>query len=75
MSVNVFEIAASFFGVSVDEVKLNYEKIPDIDAYYFWQKQRGSCSLIVGINGEKLGATSAVSFEKHLEAFVNGKRN
>lgn len=46
-----------------------------MDVYYFWNLSCDGIAVIVSENGEKLGATSSVSYERHVEAFASGKRN
>lgn len=53
----------------------NYKELPEQDAYYFWNPVRGGIAVIVGKDGEKLGASSGINFEKHLQAYIDGKRN
>ncbi len=71
----IYEKVADLLNMTTNEVKENCKKIDDIDAYYFWNSNRGGCSLIINEAGEKLGASSAVSFEKHINAYKSGKRN
>ncbi|MBQ6908075.1 MAG: hypothetical protein IJQ28_06830 [Clostridia bacterium] len=75
MNSNIVNIAASVMKITPEEAEKHYTKIENIDAYYFWNPARGGISVIVAENGEKLGATSSVSYERHIEAFLNGKRN
>lgn len=72
---NIIEIAAKAMKVSIEDAQKHNKKIPDIDAYYFWNPIRGGIAVIVASNGEKLSATSTISYEKHLAAFIDGKRN
>ena len=46
----------------------------NIDASYIFEPVRGGVGLIVASDGSVLFATSSISFDKHLEAFINGKR-
>ena len=69
------EIAAKVMKVSVEEALKHSKKIPEQDAYYFWNPVRGGIAVIVSTQGEKLGATSSIGFEKHLKAFLEGRRN
>jgi len=70
-----FEIAMRVLGIDEDTARSNNKVVPEIGGFYFWQPGRGGASLLVSGEGETLAATSAVSFEKHLEAFLSGKRN
>ena len=75
MDKKLIEIAALVMKISCEEAEKHYKEVPEIDAYYFWNPVRGGISVIINKNGEKLGATSSVSFEKHVKAFQAGKRN
>lgn len=75
MDTKLVEIAANALHISSEEARKNCKKIDSIDAYYFWKPVRGGAAIIVDSNGEKLGATSSVSFDRHLRAFLSGKRN
>ena len=69
------EIAMRVLGIDEDTASSNFKTVPEINGFYFWQSGRGGASLLVSGEGETLAATSAVSFDKHLEAFLSGKRN
>lgn len=75
MDNKIIEDVAKKLHMSVEDVKKHSKEVPEIDGYYFWQPVRGGIAVLVNENGEKLGATSSVSFEKHLKAFKEGKRN
>lgn len=75
MEDRILEIAENTIKVSRDELLNHYKELQDIEAFYFWNPVRGGLSVIVGKDGTKLGATSAVSFEKHVQAYKSGKRN
>lgn len=75
MNKNIFEIAAITLNISIDDAMKYYKEIPSVNGYYFWNPVRGGASVIIDQDGEKLTATSIVSFERHLNAFKNGKRN
>ncbi len=75
MDHNIMEIAAKAMKLSVEEVKKYQKAVPEIDGWYFWNPIRGGIAVLVNAAGEKLAATSGVSFEKHLKAFQGGKRN
>ena len=61
--------------LSREETEKNYKVLSEINAFYFWNNLRGGRSIIIKENGEKLVASSIVSFEEHLYAFIDGKRN
>ena len=71
----IYKIVSEALKMSEEDVRKNCKRIEDINAYYFWNSERGGNALIINLEGEKLGATSAVSFEEHLAAFKNGIRN
>ena len=75
MDEKLFEIAANSMKSPLETAKTNCKEIPEIDGYYFWNPVRGGISVIINRDGEKLAATSSVSFEKLLAAFIDGKRN
>ena len=76
MDQKLIEIAAGVMKVTAEEAEQHCKKIPEIEgAYYFWNPARGGIAVIVAANGEKLGATSSVSYQRHVEAFLGGKRN
>ena len=75
MDKKIAEIAAKVMKVSVEEALKHNKEIPGHDAYYFWNPVRGGIAVIVNVQGEKLGATSSVGFERHLAAFLEGRRN
>ena len=75
MEKEILETAAMAIGLTPEEAALHYREVPEIDGYYFWEPGRGGVALLINRNGETLGATSSVSFEKHLQAFLAGRRN
>lgn len=75
MDNKIIEDVAKRLHMSVEDVKKYCKEVPEIDGYYFWQPFRGGISIIINNVGEKLCATSSISFEKHLKAFKEGKRN
>ena len=75
MEHKLVEIAAAVLRITPEEALQHCRKIDNMDAWYFWQPIRGGIAVIVDEKGEKLGATSVISFEHHLQAFLGGKRN
>lgn len=75
MNRDIVEIAAQSLRIPVEDVQKHVKCIDGINAYYFWNPVRGGLAVIVSEEGEKLTATSSISFNKHLEAFLDGKRN
>ncbi len=66
---------AALLNITVEEAEKNNKELPNLEAHYFWSTARGGRSVIIKANGEKLVATSSVNYEKHLQAFIDGKRN
>lgn len=75
MSNNIIEIAAQAMHVTIEVAQKHYKIIDGFNAFYFWNPVRGGLAVIVSEEGEKLTATSSLSYERHLQAFLNGKRN
>ncbi len=75
MEEKLFEIAAEAMRTPLETAKTHFKEVPEIEGYYFWNPVRGGIAVLVSKNGEKLAATSSVSFQRHLEAFISGKRN
>lgn len=75
MDNKILKIAASTMKISIEEAEKHFKEIPEINAFYFWVPVRGGISVIVNTLGEKLGATSSVSYERQLQAFIDGDRN
>ncbi len=73
--MNIDFLAAQVLKVSQEEANRNNKAIEDIDARYYWNPQRGGLHVIIKPNGEKLAASSSISYEKLLKAFKDGKRN
>lgn len=74
-SDNIIKQAAAAIKVSEEAAKNNMVEVPEIEGFYFWNPERGGNSVMINKNGEKLSATSSVSFERHLQEFQNGRRN
>lgn len=75
MDRKILEIAADAMKVTPEDAEKHHKEIPDHHCFYFWNPVRGGISVIVNTDGEKLAAGSAVRFEKHLKAFLDGRRN
>lgn len=75
MDKELLEVVASLLKMKIEDVELHSKKVPNSDAYYFWNPARGGNSVIISPNGEKLSATSSVNFEMHVKAFISGRRN
>lgn len=72
---SVFENAKQIFFSSRNFCSTLDKTVPENNRFYFWQSGRGGSSLLVSGEGKIPAATSAVCFNKHLEAFLSGKRN
>lgn len=75
MDRKLLEIAAQVLKISPEEAEKHCKPLPQDNAYYLWNPARGGTAVIISEDGGKLGATSAVSFDRHLAAFRSGKRN
>lgn len=75
MKIELLQLAAKRIGITVEDAEKNCTELPEQNALYVWNPARGGKAIIIDNNGEMLGATSAVSFEKHLQAFISGKRS
>lgn len=73
--INMDSMAAEILKISAEEASKQSKDVEEINARYYWNSQRGGLHVIIDSNGEKLAATSAISFEKLLAAFKSGKRN
>ncbi len=73
--MNLDLIAAEVLKISETEASKQNKNIEDIDAHYYWNAQRGGLHMVIKSNGEKLVASSSVSYEKLVSAFKDGKRN
>ena len=75
MNEKITNIAAEALKITAEEASSNSKPISEINGVYFWSSGRGGKSVIINSHGEKLVATSSVNFDKHLKAFIDGKRN
>ena len=75
MEDNMIAIAMSELSISKDLAQKNIKALPEINAYYFWESNRGGKSIIINRSGEKLIAPSSIPLYQHIQAFVEGKRN
>ncbi len=75
MNKRILTTAAETMKVSPEVAEENCKELPEQDAYYFWNPVRGGIAVIVGRDGGKLGASSGISFEQHLQDYIDGKRN
>ena len=75
MSENIISTVMELLDLGCEEAKRNCKELSEINAFYFWNNSRGGRSIIIKENGEKLVTSSIISFEEHLQAFIDGKRN
>ena len=75
MEQKILEMAAEAIRVPVEVARENCKEVHEINGWYVWCPTRGGLAVLINADGEKLAATSSVSFEKHLEAFKGGRRN
>ena len=75
MDKTILELAAKTLHLPAEKAEKNCKQVPEADAWYFWNPVRGGGAVIINAEGEKLGATSSVSYERHLKAFLEGRRN
>ena len=75
MNSEILKMVSDLLNVPIDEVELHSKQVSEANATYFWSPKRGGNAVIVSSTGERLAATSAVSFEQHVKAFLAGKRN
>lgn len=69
MDETYLKIAEEVTGLSREECLGHFCKLPEIDAFYFWNPSRGGLSVIIDSEYRKLAATSAVTLEEHIEEF------
>lgn len=75
MDKHILETAAAAIHITPDEAAKHCKEVPQINGWLFWDSARGGLSILIDEKGEKLAATSAVSFDMHLKAFCAGNRN
>ena len=67
--------AAEALHISYEEASKNQKRLEERNATYFWSSAMGGQAVILSDSGERLMAVSAVSPEKHIEAFRQGRRS
>lgn len=75
MEDNMIATVMVELGISKDSAQKNMKALSEINAYYFWDSNRGGKSIIINKYGEKLIAPSSIPLYKHIQAFIEGKRN
>ena len=63
----ILKIAAEALKTTVEEIEKCCKEVPEINGYYFWQNMRGGNSVMINDKGERLRATSSVSFEPRMQ--------
>lgn len=71
---NIIEKAAMVIGISRETATQNCRYLENIDAFYVYNPIRGGGAVIIRNEKDFLFATSAVTLESHIDAFVSGKR-
>lgn len=71
----IIKIVSDILKLSEEETQKYCKEVPEIDGYYFWNPVRGGLSVIINHRGERLCANSSISFEEHLKAFKEGRRD
>lgn len=75
MDSKIIKIVSDILKLSEEETQKYCKEVPEIDGYYFWNPVRGGLSVIINHRGERLCANSSISFEEHLKAFKEGRRD
>ena len=75
MDKTILELAAKTLHIPTEDAEKNCKQVPEAGAWYFWNPVRGGGAVIIDAEGKKLGATSSVSYERHVKAFLDGRRN
>lgn len=73
--MNYTEIAAKALNMPEEEIKKCTKFFPEQKLHYFWQPLRGGRAVLIGEDGSRLIAGSAVRFEEHLNQYLAGRRN
>lgn len=68
------KLAASLLHWTDEKAEKLCREKPDLDALYFYEKEKGGISLLVSKTGEVLFANSAVSPKELFDAFRKGVR-
>ena len=72
---NMLKIASKVTGIGTEEAKKLAKPVDYTNAYYFYDSKRGGKQVIVDVDGSKLAAGSAISYEKLVDEFKDGRRN
>lgn len=75
MDESLVNMASEVLGIGADEVKAHCKPMPEIGGYYVWNPARGGRAMLLSEGGDRLVATSAVSFSRHLADYRAGRRN
>lgn len=75
MSEKMISTVMELLDLNREEIERNCKELPEINAFYFWSSLRGGKSIIIKETEEKLVASSIVSLEEHIKAFIDGRRN
>lgn len=75
MNGKIIKLAAEAMKVSENTAAEHYKEVSEIDGWCFWEPVRGGIRVLINADGDRLAASSAVTFKDHLDAFLSGKRN
>lgn len=76
MDEKLLIIAAEALRIPVEVAAQHWRLLPDQDGlYHVCNPIRGGLAVIVNKSGERLIATSGINPQKHLQAFLEGRRN
>lgn len=75
MNDKIINCVAEVLRISPETAIEHYKPVSEIDGWYFWNPERGGFSMFINKDGEKLAATSGTTYDKHLQAFLSGRRN
>lgn len=67
-------VAAKLLGLRPNDAARNSRPVPAMKATHFWNPSRGGGSVIMGADGTFLFASSSITWDRHLEAYVAGRR-
>ena len=72
---NIRDTVLKSLGIDEYTFRTHRKELKDIDGWYFWNPLRGGSAIIINSNGENLVEYSGVSFTRHYQEFLEGRRN
>lgn len=76
MDERLLKIAAEALHIPVEVAAEHWRLLPGQNGlYHVCNPVRGGLAVIINENGERLIATSGINPQKHLQAFLDGRRN